>query len=127
MSEQTVQERLDLLVKLEAALAELEEERAQAFEAVIPQEVKERIEETRAEFADRIHVANVNIASTKVVIKDDVLVLGSTVKGAGYMAVWSRGRVTWDGKGLSGYMVAHPEVEAFRKEGKPSVSIRRRK
>lgn len=127
MSEQTVQERLDLLFGLGVTLTELEEEKAQAIEAMIPHEVKERIEQIEAEFADRIHVANVNIASTKAVIKDDVLVIGSTVKGTGYMAVWSKGRVTWDGKGLSGYMVAHPEIEAFRKEGKPSVSIRRKK
>lgn len=49
------------------------------------------------------------------------------MKGANnMMAVWSKGRVTWDGKGLGGYMVAHPEIEAFRREGKPSVSIRRK-
>jgi hypothetical protein len=127
VGKQTIQEGLDLLIELEATLAELEEEKAQAIEAVIPHEVKEHIKQIETEFADQIHVASVNIASTKAAIKDNVLALGSTVKGIGYMAVWSKGRVTWDGKGLNGYMIAHPEIEAFRKEGKPSVSIRRRK
>ena len=127
MSEQTVQERLDLLVKLESTLADLLGEKAQATKAAIPIEVSERIGKIEIEFADRLYVANVNIASTKAAIKDGTLELGSTVKGADYMAVWAKGRVTWDGKGLSGYMVAHPEIEAFRKEGKPSVSIRRKK
>lgn len=126
MNEQTIQEKLDLLVELEATFAELGEGVAQEIAAVIPQEVKERIEEIEARFADQIHVHNSNIASIKSAIKGDVLELGSTVKGVGYMTVWSKGRVTWNGKGLSGYMVAHPEIEAFRKEGKPSVSIRRK-
>lgn len=127
MNEQVVRGRLDLLTELESRLDELEEERTQAVEAAIPPEVKERIKEIEAEFADLIHPLGIKVAGTKVAIKDTVLALGSTVKGTGYMAVWSKGRVTWDGKGLSGYMVAHPEIEAFRKVGKPSVSVRRRK
>lgn len=127
MSEQVVQEKLDLLVGLELVLAELEEERAGAIENVIPHEVKKRIEKVGAGFAFRIQQASVNIASIKAAIKDDTLALGSTVKGTDYMAVWAKGRVTWDNKGLGGYMIAHPEIEAFRREGKPSVSIRRRK
>jgi len=125
MSEQVVQERLDLLVELESALAELEEEKARLIETVIPPEVAASIQEIEAEFTDSIHAANVNIAGTKAAIKDGTLEVGSTVKGVDYMAVWARGRVTWDNKGLDGYMVAHPEIEAFRKEGKPSVSIRK--
>jgi hypothetical protein len=35
-----------------------------------------------------------------------------------------KGRVSWDGKSLDGYMAAHPEISAFRKEGEPSVSLR---
>lgn len=65
-----------------------------------------------------------DIALIEAEVKDAVLVLGQTVKSSVLMAVWSKPRVSWDIKALDGYAVAHPEVGAFRKEGKPSVSIR---
>ncbi len=40
------------------------------------------------------------------------------------MAIYSKGRMSWDGKRLDGYATAHPEILAFRSEGQPSVSIR---
>ncbi len=41
------------------------------------------------------------------------------------MAVWSKGRETWDTKSLDGYALAHPEIASLRKVGDPSVSIRK--
>lgn len=41
------------------------------------------------------------------------------------MAVYNKGRVSWDSSGLNGYMVAHPEITAFRKEGEPSITLRK--
>lgn len=126
MSEKTVQERLDLLVKLEERVAWLEKARAEEIEAVIPPSIKNRIVAIKTSYADRIHVANTNVASTKATIKEGALEVGSTVKGKDYMAVWAKGKMTWDSKGLEGYAVAHPEVKAFRKQGKPYVSIKKR-
>lgn len=57
-------------------------------------------------------------------VKREVLAIGSSVKGEGLSAVWSKPRVSWDTKKLDGYAAAHPEIEAFRKAGEPSVSIR---
>jgi hypothetical protein len=54
-----------------------------------------------------------------------VLAHGETVKGDKYKAVFSKGRVTWDTKGLDGFAVAHPEIETLKRVGNPSVSIRR--
>jgi hypothetical protein len=58
-------------------------------------------------------------------IKQAVLIGGENVKGTELQAIWSSGRISWDGRGLDGYAVANPEINAFRKEGSPSVSIRR--
>lgn len=57
-------------------------------------------------------------------IKDDVIDQGKTIKSNKLMAVYTKPRITWDTKGLEGYMVAHPEIEVFRNIGKASVSIR---
>ena len=48
-----------------------------------------------------------------------------TVKGDALQAVYTKGRVKWNARGLAGYAVAHPEIETFRSVGKPSVSIRK--
>lgn len=57
-------------------------------------------------------------------IKELVVAHGSTVNIPGIKAIYNKGRVSWDTKGLDGFMVAHPEITAFRSIGKPSVSIR---
>ena len=53
-----------------------------------------------------------------------VIALGASVKGEHLHAVYTKGRETWDGKLLSGYAIAHPDVLACRNIGAPSVSIR---
>jgi hypothetical protein len=46
------------------------------------------------------------------------------VKLEGIHAIYYRGRVMWDSRGLSSYAETHPEVLEFRRIGNPSVSIR---
>jgi len=43
----------------------------------------------------------------------------------GYKAIYVKGRITWNTKALIGYAIAYPEVEQFKKVGKPSVKINR--
>lgn len=61
-------------------------------------------------------------------IKASVKDFGSSVKSSTLHAVFSKPRITWDSKALDGYATGgHPELFAFRKEGKPSCSIRTRR
>lgn len=57
-------------------------------------------------------------------IKDEVLNLKQSLKGKGIDVVYNKGRESWDGKILTGYAVAHPEILAARKIGNPTVSFR---
>jgi hypothetical protein len=59
-------------------------------------------------------------------VKAAVLKTGETVKGTRYQAVYGKGRVSWDSKGLEEYFKAHDldALKRYRKEGAPSVSIR---
>jgi len=79
----------------------------------------------RDSYASQFEAIDSEAALLEEGVRNDTLDLGLTSKGKYLMAVWSKPRVTWDGKGLLGYMVAHPEIEAFKKVGKPSVSIRK--
>ena len=91
----------------------------------IPTEVKEALDKIDAEFNERQAEVGKQISELEAEIKLDVINLGSTVKGEFLMAVYNKGRITWDNKGLEGFMVAHPEIVAFRKEGDPSVTLRK--
>jgi len=88
-------------------------------------DVAPEIDAIRDDYAPQFESIDAEIAALQKEIKNDALGFGWTVRGKFLMAVWSKPRVTWDSKGLFGYMVAHPEIEAFKMVGKPSVSIRK--
>ena len=92
---------------------------------ILTPEIKQQLDDLDAEMNTALDTLNGGITTLTAEIKDDVLKSGATVKGASLMAVWNKGRVSWDTKSLDGYMVVHPEMTAFRKEGEPSVTIRK--
>ena len=100
-------------------LAELRDERAKLANP-FDEQIK-NLEYERDVLTDGL---DQHIADVENEIRIAVTKLGQTVKGSALMAVWNKGRVKWDTKGLDGYAIAHPEIEAFRSEGEPSVSIR---
>jgi len=64
------------------------------------------------------------ISDLEAEIKSEILKKGETVSTEKMSAILVKGRVSWDGKLLEGYAVAHPEVLAARKVGEPTVSFR---
>ena len=50
-----------------------------------------------------------------------------SVKGARLMAVWNKGRVSWDGKKLDGMRALIPQLNEARKVADPTVTIREAK
>jgi protoporphyrinogen oxidase len=120
-----IAEKLNRLSTLYAQREALEAQKQALIDQVLAPETKKRLEEIEAEFAEKDRGAQANIEALEGEIKEETLALGESVKAAGFQAVWAKGRVSWDGKGLSTYSQSHPEVLQFRKEGEPSVSIRR--
>lgn len=97
----------------------------EAVDAVLTPEIKAQLAEIDAEFKLQSLAVDENIEALTAEIKPEVIKIGATVKGERLSAVFSKGRVSWDTKALDGYAAAHPEVAQFRKEGEPSVSIRK--
>ncbi len=120
-----IAEKLKRLSTLHAERNALADQKQSLIDGVLTPEIKKRLEEIDAEFAGKDKAAEANIGALEEEIKHDTLAHGETVKAAGLQAVWTKGRVSWDSKGLSTYSQSHPEVLQFRKEGEPSVSIRR--
>lgn len=117
------------------ALEDLVLKRKQDIMAALPQELRAKIAEieqayedadvkTAAEFDNRLQFLEQSISGLSERIKEDVLKIGYTVKGEFKQAVWNRGRITWNSKGLQGYQVAHPEIATFREDHDPTVTIR---
>ena len=91
----------------------------------LPEEVKKILAEVEEEFEDKFSVNAALISELEARVKTAVIEAGETMKGAGVQAVFTKGRVTWDSKQLEGLMMVLPELAQARKEGQPSVSIRR--
>ena len=117
----------ELLRNLEDARAMLDDftaRRDTLKDEAMPLEVKQRMAEIDEEFERSIAYAQAAYTEAEAIVKAAVAEYGATVKGQFLQAVWSKPRITWDAKALDGYALNHPELFAFRSEGKPSVSIR---
>src|SRR5262249_14105144 len=115
--------RLNELAEIQAAVEvtrlDYEFRRAQILQAV-----QEELAALDEEYQPLLTTSAERVAALEEAIKAEVAEHGASVKGAHVQAVFTRGRVTWDTRGLDGYARAHPEVLAFRKEGDPSISLR---
>jgi hypothetical protein len=119
----TIIERLQQLAELRAAAnltrTDYEQRRAEILKAV-----QTELEAVEAEYVPLLETASERMAALEAEIKAAVAEAGQSVKHGNIQAVYARGRTTWDTKGLNSYAAQHPEINDYRREGKPSVSIR---
>ena len=120
-----VAQMLDQLAELHAQREAMEGEKQALVRRVIPPEIQARLDDIEAEFGEKATAVTANIEALESSIKTATLAHGESVRGAGFQAVWNKGRQSWDSKGLTVYADSHPEVLQFRKEGEPTVTIRR--
>jgi phage terminase small subunit len=118
-------QKLDRLAEFHRQMETLEKDKQKLIDQVLPPEIKARLEEIEAEFTNKAEAAQASIETLEGEIKSEVISHGESVRGAAFQAVWTKGRQSWDGKGLTTYSESHPDILQFRKEGEPSVAIRR--
>ena len=63
------------------------------------------------------------IADLKEEVKAEVLTLGRTAETLKLRAELRRGSTRWDTKFLEGYVLNHPELYKYKREGKPTVAF----
>jgi len=121
------EELLDQLDDYKIGVDMLSREKARLIDEAIPPEVKATLADIEAEFRDKLLELNTEIEQLEIILKHSAVQIEETIKSDTMMVVYSKPRATWDTKGLEGYMVAHPEIEQFRKtSAMGSASIRRR-
>jgi len=118
-------QKLDRLAEFHRLREALDRDQQALIDQVLTPEVRARLEEIEAEFAQKVKAAEASVQTLEEEIKAETLQHGESVRGAAFQAVWTKGRQSWDGKGLTTYSESHPDILQFRKEGEPSVAIRR--
>lgn len=116
--------KLDQLYNLRCLADLTASDMEQARKAAIPLEVAADLAAIDLEYAPQVEELATKIAAVEAEVKALAEQAGASVKGAGLQAVFTPGKVTYDARALDGLLVAMPQLAAFRKEGKPSVSIR---
>lgn len=125
VEEVSITQELNELGKLKEQREALKQEEQARIEQVLTPEIMARVEEIEDEFATRAEAIGEEIAALEARVKARVIQYGETVRGTSWQAVWSRGQVRWDTKSIDKYAESHPEILDFRKEGPPTVSIRK--
>ena len=114
------QEKLERYSDLTERLTFLTQSLTELKDKAIPDEVKEALAEIDAEYKPMIDHAQGVLNLVLDDIKTEVLTAGSTVKSSRCMAVWAKGRSSWNGKLLDGYAMDHPEILQAKKIGEPT-------
>ncbi len=125
MDELEIKKKLDQLADFQAQQDVLTMQKKALIDEILNAEVRAKLDEIEAEFADKTEAVNTNIAKLEEEIKQSVKVLGTSVKSKFFHAVWVKGRVSWDTKAMDNYAIYHPEILKMRKQGEPSVSLRK--
>lgn len=115
---------LNALADIRSAIDTINLEKQALIDTVITPEIKLRLAEIDAEFAEKIDAAQKRAAELETIAKLGVIECGESVKADFLHAVYSKGRVTWDSKTLDGMAKLIPQILEARKEGDPYVSIK---
>ncbi len=119
-----IQQKLDALDDFQCQLDFLTIQKKELIDSILTPEIRQKLADIETEFSDKAQAVQENIEKLTNEIKADVLAGRETVKGSHSMAVWVKGRVTWDTKQLDSLIPLIPQLAKARKEGEPSVTIR---
>ena len=123
MSEE-IRQKLNELSDLQMGQDVIRLRKQEEIDQVITPEIKAKLAEIDAKYLGEQSELQAKIVDLDKWIREQVLALGTSIKGSRLHAVWNKARVTWDSHALDGYASAHPEITQFRHEGAPTVSIR---
>lgn len=121
-STQLIVEKLNRLAAIRAAATKTRAEYQAKCEVILAR-VQPELDALEAAYAGLLQEPE-EIAVLEGEIKNDVLLSRTTVAGSTLKVTYSKGRITWDTKGIESYAIRNPEVLKFRRQGRPVVSIR---
>lgn len=90
----------------------------------ILKKVQTELDALEVEYQPILDSVKENMEELEKEIRTEVLMHGESVSGGAYRALFTKGRIGWDNKGIEKYAQKHPEVLEFRREGAPIISLR---
>jgi len=120
-----ISQLLDQLAEYQAQKDAISLKKQDLIDSILTAEIKAKLTEIEAEFSIQSEGVDTNISELTNKIKTEVIAHGESVKGTYLHAVYAKGRVSWNTEKLDGLMLAFPQLKEARKEGEPSVSIRK--
>ncbi len=90
----------------------------------ILRKVQAELDALEVEYQPLLDSVKENIEELESEIRTEVLMRGESVSGGAYRATYTKGRISWDNKGIEDFAQKHPEVLKYRREGAPSVTLR---
>ena len=118
-------EKLDQLAELESQEDAIKLHYDELRRKAVPDEIRQALDDIAAEEQTALNALSEGILKLRDEIKADVVHGGASVKANHIHAVYNKGRISWNTKGLEGLMVAFPELAKMRKEGNPYVTFRK--
>lgn len=115
--------KLDMLYGLRLQKESRELEKQTLIEALIPEAVRVEIAKIEEKYDDTELTDKITRIENE--IREEALNSGETVKGRHLIAVYSKGRVSWDTDILDKLSERYEDIGLARSEGKPSISIRK--
>ena len=116
--------KMEAYYSMREALQLVSTKEQEEIDKILTPELMAQVESIRMKWKDTKEAMVFEIANLESEIKSEVLSRKQTIKSANVMAVWNKGRVSWDSKLLEGMAKLEPKLLAARKEGEPTVSIR---
>lgn len=123
MNKSEISQQLDQLATLYDQLEAIRKDEQKAVNALVPQELKQQIDDVHLEMAPKIRAIMGRITGLEGLIQGETAKLEETIKGKRLTAIFQKGRFTWDGKKLMEYAKENYRILSFRKQGDPSVRI----
>lgn len=120
----TTEKKMEVYYTLREAMWLISAQEQEEIDKVLTPEILAQVDEIRTKWKDTKESMTYEMATLESEIKADVLAKKETIKSQNVMAVWVKGRTSWDGKLLEGMAKLEPKLLAARKEGEPSVTIR---
>ena len=121
-----VTQALDELAELRAQQDNLRLKHDELRASVLTDEQRKMLADIDLKMAPLFTALDNRIQVTTEIIKAITITVGDTVSGTHLMAVYSKGRDSWDAKALMRLAKDHPAIWEAHKQGEPSVSIRKR-
>ncbi len=98
----TTEKKMEAYYALREALQLISIQEQEEIDKVLTPEILEKVELIRAKYKDTKESMTYEISALESEIKADVISKKETIKSENVMAVWNKGRVTWDSKLLEG-------------------------